>query len=182
MKVLVFLAVLSAALAHPITHGSVRVIAKPALVPFTQTQSSILVHLPPHELEEGLQKSSLEIRSARGKTLGKSSVYGADEFSTDRQGRQWLHVPVDVTSLPNGPSRLTVRLTAADGTELGSSELKVVRAKPSRQGAVIVDNVHGQVVGRDGLPFFPFGSYTYGVTSEGERGVPEMEVQFGQQL
>ncbi len=174
-----------AALAHPTPPVQDArcsgMIAKPAIVPYVGTQGSLLVYLFSTNLEGGLDiNSSLQIRNGRGMSLGDSTVAGVREYSTDRHGRQWLHVPLDLTPLPSGASRLTITLRAADGRELWGCEVKVVRAMAAQHGAVVVDNVKGHVVGRDGRPFFPFGSYIYGVATENQRAVPEMEAQFGQ--
>ena len=58
--------------------------------------------------------------------------------------------------------------------------LQVVIAKWKKGVTFTVDNVHGRLIGADGLPFLPFGSYTYGVLTDNQRSVPETEVAFGE--
>ena len=58
--------------------------------------------------------------------------------------------------------------------------LQVVIARWKKGVTFTVDNVHGRLIGADGLPFLPFGSYTYGVLSDNQRSVPETEVPFGE--
>ena len=147
-------------------------LAKPARVPFSDTWGTLLVHLPVPR-EEGVY---VDIRDEYGAILQKTR---AVERHTDRYGYQWLHVLLDLTPLPYGASRVWVTVWRDEG-ESDSVSVKVVRAPPSGRGAVMVDNVRGCLVGSDGLPFFAFGAYTYGVTTEIERGVPEAEVQFGE--
>ncbi len=191
VKLLVLLAVLSVSLAHPtlLTKGSsvsgtrdgaTRMIAKPTIVPFTGTRGSVLVHLTSATVGDGLGNCTVEVHTGRGRVIGKSAIPSAKALSADHNGRQWLHVPIDLTPLPSGASKLTATLTAAGGERLGSCEFKVVRGTHARHGTVAVDNVHGRVLGRAGEPFFPFGAYIYGVLTENERAVPETEAQFGQ--
>lgn len=58
---------------------------------------------------------------------------------------------------------------------------QVVKAKWRKNSTFTVDNVRGRLLDATGYPFLLFGSYTYGVSTELERAVPEMEVPFGVQ-
>ena len=148
-------------------------LAVPSFVPFTDTTGTVLVRVP----NSASQKLVLDIRDSSNECLQKLSASSVREAHTDRHGRTWLHVPLGLTSLPEGPSTLQV-WAWADGRVWGSAGVKVVKARP-RSGGVLVDNGRGRLVGSDGLPLFPFGSYTYGVVTEVERGVAEEEAQFG---
>jgi len=146
-----------------------KILAKPAVVPFMGEEGNILVrvggnfsHWP-----------RIVILDERGITLQRGGSTGAH---VDRYGHRWLHIPLDLGPLPYGASSVRVLLEEAGAWEL---KVKVVRAV-RKSDAVLVDNVKGCMVGRNGLPFFPFGSYIYGVTTAAERAVPETEVKYGQ--
>lgn len=141
------------------------VLVKPAVVPFMDHKGTLLVHV-----DRDLQQR-VKVLDKRGTMLQRG---GAPSAHVDRHGYRWLHIPLDLSPLPHGAS--TLRVIAGEGEGV---EVKVVRAAP-RSGAVLVDNVRGCVVGRDGLPFFPFGPYTYGVKTAGARSVPETEVVYGE--
>ena len=142
-----------------------KMLAKPAVVPFMGHKGTLLVHV-----DRDLQQR-VEVLDERGAMLQRE---GASSAHVDRHGYRWLHIPLDLGPLPHGASTLRVMVGKGEGVEV-----KVVRAAP-RSDAVLVDNMRGCVVGRDGLPFFPFGAYTEGVTTAGERSVPETEVKYGQ--
>lgn len=142
-----------------------KMLAKPAVVPFMGHKGTLLVHVG-----QDLQQR-VEVLDERGTMLQRGSALSAH---VDRHGCQWLHIPLDLSPLPHGASTLRVMVSKSEGVEV-----KVVRAAP-RSDAVLVDNIRGCVVGRDGLPFFPFGAYTEGVITAGERSVPETEVKYGQ--
>ena len=148
-------------------------LAKPSSVPYTDTTGTVLVHIP----NSAPQKLAVEIRDCSESCLQRLPAADVQEAHTDRHGRTWLHVPLDLSPLPEGASLVHVGVWAG-GRVWGSASVKVVRAKP-KSGGVLVDNVRGCLVGSDGLPVFPFGSYTYGVVTEVERGVAEVEAQFG---
>ena len=57
--------------------------------------------------------------------------------------------------------------------------LQVVKARWKKGTTFTVDNIQGHLIDADGFPFILFGSYTYGVTTNVEREVPDTEVQFG---
>ena len=149
-------------------------LAKPALVPYIDTTGTLLVHVP----NSVPQTRLVEIRDNSNSCLQRLPISDVSEVHTDIHGRTWLHVPLDLSPLPQGASVVHVGVWA-DGRVWGGASVKVVRAKP-KSGGVVVDNVRGRLVGSEGLPLFPFGAYTYGVVTEVERGVAEEEVQYGQ--
>ena len=55
----------------------------------------------------------------------------------------------------------------------------MVKARWKKGTTFTVDNIQGHLIDADGFPFILFGSYTYGVTTDVEREVPDTEVQFG---
>ena len=59
--------------------------------------------------------------------------------------------------------------------------LQVVKAKWKKESTFTVDNIRGRLLDAAGYPFLLFGSYTYGVSTELERAVPEMDIPFGVQ-
>lgn len=61
--------------------------------------------------------------------------------------------------------------------QLISTRVIVVRA-PYCKSAVVINNRNGQIK-VDGVGFFPFGMYTYGVTSNVEMSIPDEEVVHG---
>jgi len=145
-----------------------KILAKPAVVPFMGEEGNILVHVGGNFSHW----PRIVILDERGVSLQRGGSTGAH---VDRHGHQWLHIPLDLGPLPYGASSVRVLLEEAGAWEL---KVKVVRAV-RKSDAVLVDNVKGCMVGRNGLPFFPFGSYIYGVTTAAERAVPETEVKYG---
>ena len=148
-----------------------KILAKPAVIPFMEDEGSVLVHVGGNLSHDRWPR--VEILDERRTTLQRG---GATGVHVDRHGYRWLHVPFDLGPLPYGAS--TVRVLVGDDGDW-ELDVKVVRAV-RRSDAVLVDNVRGCVMGRNGLPFFPFGSYIYGVTTDAERAVPETEVKYGQ--
>ena len=45
-----------------------------------------------------------------------------------------------------------------------------------------MNNIRGNLLDANGFAFVFFGAYTYGVSSDVERSIPETEVQFGRSL
>lgn len=174
----VILAILGAfAVGRAWSQAVVELHVKPALVPFMEDSGTILVRLDKEASLDVLHFS--EVRDEQGTPLYKASISGTEKMHTGRHGYQWLHLTLDLSQLPFGVSLLRVFLWNSESGEcVGSGQVKVVRAPPKRE-VVVVDNVRGCLVGSDGLPFFPFGAYTYGVLTDVERGVPEEEAQFG---
>ena len=62
------------------------------------------------------------------------------------------------------------------------TSLKVVKAKWRKGSTFTVDNIRGYLLDAGGLSFLPFGAYSYGVRTDIERAIPEMEAPFGEQL
>lgn len=78
-------------------------------------------------------------------------------------GRRTL-VPVDLRSLPDGPS--IVRCQLSRGSQvLASAQTELLKA-PAKANEVKIDNASRSLI-VDGLPFIPFGYYTYFPLKEG---------------
>ena len=161
-----------------------RLLVKQAVVPFMGSDGKLLVRQELFFTEE--EQLRFEIRHRGASILQEGRTRASSVGShTDRNGQRWLHVSLSTASLPRGSSMLRVRLFESLESEgaIGEATVKVVAAPPNPK-ATILNNVEGRIElplgdGGPSIPFFGLGSYTYGVTTDAQRIIPEEEAQYG---
>ncbi len=88
---------------------------------------------------------------------------GLAETRVPLSGRRSL-VPIEVVTLPDGRTDVTCRLLR--GEELLSQAVTSIRKAPPKANEVKIDNVSRSLIA-GGLPFVPFGYYTYYPLTDG---------------
>lgn len=156
------------------THGLAVVIADAAggaellrLSPLYVEAAPILRALPRLSLYTGQEHAEIVADIAddvplEGLTVAVRTPAGAGG-RTAATARRVL-VPLDITALPDGATTIECRLER--GEELLGSVVTTLRKAPPKPNAVVIDQIsRGLIV--DGLPFIPFGYYTYYPLKEG---------------
>ena len=88
--------------------GTAPLLAKPALVPFTDDVGSILIHLS-EDLLRQCRDPLMEISDEKGLFSVKTNLGDVSGTHIDRFGRQWMHVTTDLAGIPHGVSSVAVR-------------------------------------------------------------------------
>ena len=89
--------------------ASAALLAKPALVPFTQNEGSVLVHVDPDLLQQCLRRDPhLAIADESGLVSVTADLNYLKESHIDRFGLKWLHVSTDLKKMPLGATAVKV--------------------------------------------------------------------------
>ena len=75
-------------------------IAKPALVPFTEDNGKILIHVDSGLLQQCSESRTVTITDERSLLDGREDFSDLRESHVDRFGLEWLHVSVDLKRIP----------------------------------------------------------------------------------
>ena len=186
------------------SHGSgYRLVAYPGMMPYmSENNGDILIRLPDlerHQLDAASdsradEKGEFVVAKLtyNGAVLWKQYVSVDAPHWTNRHGVEHWVAPFDFDQVLEQQyqyrtSRLPVRNQVFEFTvslydsmtdaQLSSTSVIVVHA-PYYKSAVVINNRNGRIES-DGVGFFPFGMYTYGVTSSVEMSIPDKEVVHG---
>lgn len=109
MKILLLFALISAIIE---AFAGAAIIAKPALVPFTEDIGKILVHVDSELLQQCPQSRTVAITDESGLLDSRTDFSDLHESHVDRFGLDWVHVRVDLKRIPLGAT--SVKVTVCD--------------------------------------------------------------------